>query len=216
MSISTGVNTRSQAKEGRGKPRPRPLSKDREADRLMSDRRVLHINNKRRDSLEKSPRPPRASSPKVSAAMRGNRGIDTGPEVLLRSSLWKSGIRGYRKHVRGVPGSPDLAFPGHQLAIFVHGCFWHHCPECNIPIPKTNTSYWQEKLRRNTDRDKRVCRELQKAGWKTLRFWECEVRCSPQRCLRQVQKALIELSRGRGSRPGAKAGANRNRERVSK
>ena len=30
---------------------------------------------------------------------------------------------GYRLHVAGLPGKPDLVFAGRRKAIFVHGCF---------------------------------------------------------------------------------------------
>ena len=45
----------------------------------------------------------------------------------LRKALWKSGLR-YRLRP-GLPGTPDLAFFGRKVAIFVDGCFWHGCPE---------------------------------------------------------------------------------------
>ena len=124
--------------------------------------------------------PPPPSSPAATAVMRGNTANDTSPEILLRSALWKSGIRGYRKHLQHLPGRPDVAFPRHRLAVFIHGCFWHRCPKCNILIPRTNTSYWEEKLRRNVERDQRVFGHLEQLGWRTMRLWECEIRESPR------------------------------------
>lgn len=135
-------------------------------------------------------KPPLASSKKISAAMRGNKSNDTSPELLLRCAIWKSGIRGYRKHLPHLPGRPDIAFPRYRLAVFVQGCFWHCCPKCNIPIPRTNTSYWEEKLRRNIERDKRVFKQLEKAGWKVIRLWECEIHQSVEMCIRQVYQEL--------------------------
>lgn len=139
--------------------------------------------------------PPSASSPAVSAAMRGNRANDTLPELLLRSALWKSGIRGYRKHLQHLPGRPDIAFPRHQLAVFVHGCFWHRCPKCSIPIPRTNTPYWREKLRRNIERDRRVFSQLEQASWRTMRVWECEIHQSLERCVSKVYRELQQSSK---------------------
>ena len=55
------------------------------------------------------------------------RSKDTEPEMVLRKALWKSGLR-YRLRP-GLPGTPDLAFVGRKVAIFVDGCFWHGCPE---------------------------------------------------------------------------------------
>lgn len=138
--------------------------------------------------------PPPASSPSVAAVMRGNVSNDTSPELLLRSALWKSGIRGYRKHFMRLPGRPDVVFPSYRLAIFVHGCFWHRCPKCNISTPQTNPQYWEEKLSRNVDRDKRVFSQLEQAGWHAMRLWECEIHHSLAWCVSQVRQELQNLS----------------------
>jgi DNA mismatch endonuclease (patch repair protein) len=89
-----------------------------------------------------------------------------------------------------LPGRPDITFSNYRLAVFVHGCFWHRCPKCNIPIPRTNASYWKEKLKRNLDRDKRVFRQLEQAGWKVIRFWECEINQSVEKCVSQIHQPL--------------------------
>lgn len=134
--------------------------------------------------------PPSASSPQVSAAMRGNRSKDTLPELLLRTALWKSGIRGYRKQLKHLPGNPDISFPRYRIAVFVQGCFWHQCPKCNIAIPKTNKSYWKEKLRRNVERDKKAFKKLKQDGWRVIRIWECDIHRSIENCIRQVHQEL--------------------------
>jgi len=134
--------------------------------------------------------PPAASSPSVAAAMRGNRAKDTGPELTLRSALWRAGLKGFRKHVGGLPGRPDIIYGKRQTAIFVHGCFWHSCPRCKIRNPRTNSSYWREKLRRNKIRDRIILREIRRLGWRPLRFWECEIRASLNVCLAKVRRSL--------------------------
>jgi DNA mismatch endonuclease (patch repair protein) len=143
----------------------------------------------------KSLAPPSASSPAVAAAMRGNKSNNTLPEILLRSALWKSGIRGYRKHLKHLPGSPDIVFPRHRLAVFVHGCFWHRCPKCNIPVPKKHGAYWQEKLYRNLERDKRVFSQLAELGWQPVRFWECDIHHSLKWCVSQVYQKIRKPSK---------------------
>ncbi|WP_394295797.1 very short patch repair endonuclease [Candidatus Methanoplasma termitum] len=107
-------------------------------------------------------------------SMKSNKGINTGPELLLRQALRSAGYPGYRVHWK-VPGKPDISYPGMKIAIFVNGCFWHRCPYCNIPIPKTHTDYWIEKFERNTQRDSINTKELQKMGWTVLVVWECEI-----------------------------------------
>ena len=44
--------------------------------------------------------------------------------MSVRRLLHGMGYR-YRTHVPGMPGKPDLVFPGPRKVVFVHGCFWH-------------------------------------------------------------------------------------------
>jgi exosortase/archaeosortase family protein len=55
------------------------------------------------------------------------RNADTKPEMFVRRMVHAMGFR-YRLHVGGLPGKPDLVFPGRGKIIFVHGCFWHRHP----------------------------------------------------------------------------------------
>lgn len=123
------------------------------------------------------------------------RSKDTGSELTLRKAVWKEGLR-YRLHTR-LPGTPDLAFPGARVAIFVDGCFWHGCPD-HYTRPVRNAEFWRAKLKRNRDRDKRVDRELKAAGWLVVRIWEHELRDDLSVCVRRVHRAV---SRRRVQKP---------------
>lgn len=121
----------------------------------------------------------RAPIPKkesISRVMSANKGRNTGPELLLRKAMWKSGIRGYRLDWKKVPGRPDIAFPGQKKAIFVHGCYWHRCPKCKSSLPKSNTAFWKEKFKKNKERDKRNEKELITLEWNVLVIWECDIK----------------------------------------
>jgi DNA mismatch endonuclease (patch repair protein) len=98
---------------------------------------------------------------------------NTGAEVQLRKALWARGMR-YRLHAT-LPGTPDLVFPGARVAVFVDGCFWHGCAE-HYSAPQTNSTFWSEKLSRNTERDRRTDLALRQIGWLPLRVWEHELR----------------------------------------
>lgn len=103
------------------------------------------------------------------------RSRDTKPELLLRRALHAAGFR-YRLGGAGLPGKPDIVLPRRRTVIFVHGCFWHRHPGCNVATtPKSNTSFWIDKFERNTARDRRVIAELEAQGWKVLVAWECDV-----------------------------------------
>lgn len=121
-------------------------------------------------------RSPAPKSEAVSRIMSANKGKDTSPEISLRKALWAMGVKGYRKNVKSLPGRPDIAFPSKKVAIFVNGCYWHRCPTCNFPIPKTNSDFWREKFRKNRLRDKRKIKDLQRLGWKTIVVWECSIK----------------------------------------
>jgi DNA mismatch endonuclease (patch repair protein) len=120
-------------------------------------------------------RSPPASSESVKKCMQGNKNRNTSPELLLRKKLFSAGIRGYRLHWK-IQGNPDVAFVGKKICIFIHGCFWHRCPHCNLPIPKINTSFWLKKFERNLNRDKRNLKLLSDLGWKPIIIWECQLK----------------------------------------
>ena len=122
--------------------------------------------------------------------MSANKAKDTKPELKLRRALWKAGIKGYRLNWKHVPGRPDIAFVGKKIAIFVHGCYWHRCPECDLPLPKSNTKFWKEKFDRNIFRDKKKKRELTHLGWNVLEFWECEITKIESIIVENIRRAL--------------------------
>ena len=101
---------------------------------------------------------------------------NTKPEVTVRSLLHQLGLR-FRLHVRRLPGCPDIVLARWNLAIFVHGCFWHRHPQCRFAYtPKSRKQFWLSKLEGNAIRDKHAIAALKHDGWKTLVVWECEVR----------------------------------------
>lgn len=108
--------------------------------------------------------------------MRAVKATDTGPEMIVRRMLHKLGYR-YRLHRKDLPGKPDIVFPGRKAIIFVHGCFWHgHDCKRGARMPKTNTKYWTEKIRRNVERGIQAIDDLEADGWRVLVVWECELR----------------------------------------
>jgi len=122
------------------------------------------------------------------------RGKDTGPELLLRKSLWDMGFR-YRVHYR-LPGRPDIVFVSKKIAIFVDGCFWHGCPEHGVR-PKTNSSFWNSKIQGTISRDKKNQQQLKNEGWMVLRFWEHEIERDLDKVLRRLERTLSKNKRKR-------------------
>jgi DNA mismatch endonuclease (patch repair protein) len=125
-------------------------------------------------------------------SMQSNTAVGTKPEETLRKELWRAGHRGFRKNVRKLPGSPDILFPKYRLAVFVHGCYWHGCPECiGGRIPKTNREYWRAKIARNIERDEQSIALLNELGYRTLTIWECQIRADVNESVRLIS---LELS----------------------
>jgi DNA mismatch endonuclease (patch repair protein) len=120
--------------------------------------------------------------------MASIRGADTKPELMLRSALWRRGVRGWRCHWRAPGGRVDIAFTRWKLAIFVDGSFWHGHP--TKWQPGRWTGYWDAKIKRNLARDASQNEALAAAGWEVLRVWDFEVEHDPDAVASKVAVAL--------------------------
>lgn len=106
------------------------------------------------------------------AKIRSN---NTRPEREVRSLLHKMGYR-FRVNHQTLPGKPDIVLKRFKTVIFVNGCFWHGHKNCSRSnIPKSNTTYWINKIETNKKRDGKNVRQLRKEGWKVITVWECHV-----------------------------------------
>ena len=64
-----------------------------------------------------------------------------------------------------------------MLTIFVNGCFWHGHSGCKyFVLPKTNTEFWENKIKANKERDVKEQRELAAMGWHCITVWECQLK----------------------------------------
>jgi DNA mismatch endonuclease, patch repair protein len=138
---------------------------------------------------------PKPTTTAATSVMRANTRQNTQPELRIRSLLHSTGVR-YRVNRRLVCGElrtrPDIIFHGRKIAVFVDGCFWHMCPKHGTR-PRSNPSYWDDKLRGNVERDARVNRALRNAGWTVLRVWEhSKPETAVARILRTLQKKAKE------------------------
>lgn len=121
------------------------------------------------------PAPP-ASSPTVRAVLQRNGRRDTAPELALRRELHRLGLRflvdtspiGTSRRRRS-----DVVLRGSRIAVQVHGCFWHGCPD-HFHAPKANAGWWRLKLKSIRSRDADTLRMLTTAGWLPVVVWEHE------------------------------------------
>ncbi|AGX02769.1 very-short-patch-repair endonuclease [Bacillus sp. NRRL B-14911] len=95
-------------------------------------------------------------------------------EDMVTHELWNRGYR-FRRNVRSLKGTPDIAIKKYKVVIFIDSCFWHLCP-IHGKIPKSNVEFWSNKLHRNQERDKEVTDFYINRDWNILRLWEHEIR----------------------------------------
>jgi DNA mismatch endonuclease (patch repair protein) len=119
-----------------------------------------------------------------SALMSRIRGKNTSPELVLRKTLWKQGVR-YRLNQKILGVRPDFVFLGEKVAIFVDGCFWHGCPEHYVR-PRSSRDFWDKKLMANVIRDRNQTLELERQGWTVLRYWEHQVYLELETLLKEI------------------------------
>lgn len=125
------------------------------------------------------------SKEKRSAVMARIRSKDTKPELIVRRYLFARGYR-YRKHVKRLPGTPDIVMRKYGVVIFVHGCFWHG-HDVDGTWPRTRSEFWKNKIERNKLRDERDKEALRLMGWYVITVWECQLKPAIR------QQTLLEI-----------------------
>jgi DNA mismatch endonuclease (patch repair protein) len=129
-------------------------------------------------------------------AMSHIRSNNTSIEIQLRKALWKEGIR-YRKNLKTLPGSPDIAITKYKIAIFCDGEFWHGKDwENKKDSIKTNRNYWIPKIDRNIVRDNKVEKKLENMGWVVLRYWGNEIKKNLEDCVNEIKETIYEIKNG--------------------
>ena len=138
----------------------------------------------------------------TSRIMSAVRSRDTRPERLLRSELFRRGLR-FRLCVNDLPGRPDIVFRGQKVAVFVDGDFFHGGGWEARGFARfeeqfrrwNNPSFWEKKITSNMERDKRVNADLRGLGWRVLRIWESDIRRSPSRSAARIHRVLNNRKR---------------------
>ena len=112
---------------------------------------------------------------------------DTYLEVLVRSELHKRGFR-FRKHVKKLPGTPDLVFVSPRVAVFIDGDFWHGY---RFPAWKKKVSkFWQKKIAINRERDRNNFAKLRRSGWRVIRLWKHQIQKDLPGCIEKISAAV--------------------------
>jgi len=115
------------------------------------------------------------------------KGKDTGLEMRVRSALHRRGLR-FRKHVKDLPGKPDVVFRKARVAVFVDGDFWHGY---RFPSWEDKVSdFWKKKINRNRERDAANHRKLRQMEWTVIRLWQHEVEADFDACIDRILAAV--------------------------
>lgn len=126
----------------------------------------------------------------ISFNMKQVKNKDSAIEITLRKELWNRGLR-YQKNVTKILGKPDLVFKGKKVAVFCDSEFWHgYNWEERKKDFKSHQEFWIPKIERNMQRDIEVTEELQKQGWKVLRFWGNEIKRNVSGCADIIEKTV--------------------------
>ena len=125
-----------------------------------------------------------------SARMCHIRGSNTGPErTMFRLLRWERVY--FARHVRRLPGTPDVVFRRCRLAVFIDGDFWHG--RRFLDWRSDLNGYWRQKIQGNIRRDRRTRDRLRALGWHVIRVWGADIRRNPERCVRKLLNARERL-----------------------
>ncbi|WP_175073855.1 very short patch repair endonuclease [Terribacillus sp. AE2B 122] len=95
-------------------------------------------------------------------------------KTLVTTELWQREYR-FRRNVKSLKETPDIAIKKYKTVIFIDSYFWHFCP-IHGKIPKSNVEFWTEELMRNQQRDMEVTNHYEKVDWNIHHIWEHEIR----------------------------------------
>ena len=109
-------------------------------------------------------------------------------EIILRKSLWHRGLR-YRNNIKVCNCHPDIVITKYKIAIFCDGDFWHGKTFEQLKF-QNNATFWEEKIKRNKERDLENTIVLRDNGWTVLRFWETDINNNLNKCVESILKEV--------------------------
>jgi len=108
-------------------------------------------------------------------------------EQDIQRELRRLGLR-FRKHMKSLPGSPDIVLTKQKIAIFIEGDFWHGW---RLPVWEHKLSpFWRQKLWANRKRDQSNFRRLRARHWRVIRIWQHQLERNKEECVHSILAAL--------------------------
>ena len=108
---------------------------------------------------------------------------NTYPELIAQKLLDELGIT-YSKHVKELPGTPDIVIEDLKLAIFVHGCFWH----------KHSCQQITKEDEQIVARDTEIIYKTIENGYKPIILWECDLTNNQLQAKQKLSSLMEKLS----------------------
>lgn len=115
---------------------------------------------------------------------------DSMPERIMQKALTLQGIK-FQKHRQDLTGYPDI-FIEPNICIFVDGDFWHghpRLPEDTI-IRKAKGNKPEKKVKDVREKDNRINQQLEKDGFRVIRFWDSVIQKDANACVRKILEIL--------------------------
>jgi len=135
-----------------------------------------------------------------SRIMRAVKPRGTKLEATVREALLALGLE-FEEQAGDLPGTPDFVLKGFRVAVFADSCFWHGCPE-HFRLPGTNGEFWEAKIRKNRERDRRADAALRELGFTPVRVWEHDLKRDPVGAVAEALRAAGIPVRVPGPSPG--------------
>lgn len=120
--------------------------------------------------------------------MQNIRSAGTKAELFVARELRRRKIY-FARNVKSIFGKPDFVFRRKKVAVFIDSDFWHGHPKRCV-MPKSNRRYWNQKIKRNKERDREVSKILKKSGWIILRIWEYDLNHYFNKMFNRVLKTI--------------------------
>lgn len=138
------------------------------------------------------------SPEKRRALMARIRATNTTVEVRVFRALRRRKIY-FARHVRNLPGRPDIVFRNGKVAVFLDGDFWHGWRFGRWEYKLQ--PFWREKIASNRARDSRNFAKLRRKGWMVLRIWEHEIEHDLVGQVDRICSAVLARRRRTSNRP---------------
>ena len=125
------------------------------------------------------------------------KGKNTKPEMLVRKFLYANGFRGYRIHVKDLPGKPDIVIKKLKTIIDVRGCFWHGHKNCKWGDKvKSESEKIMKRVNSAIIRDKINEEKWKQLGWSVIIIWDsCELEIKKKKSEKRDQILQTLLKR---------------------